>query len=119
MDRLRKKNHATCISSRNASRFVRLIYLLCMPTAKDASTQMGLNYTDINSLLDECNQSKLNELTLNEVIDDLRSKAQERKSDLLLLQVNNVKTRFYTRLPNFAVFMALFKFMEPYFAVAC
>ena len=30
----------------------------------------------------------------------------------------NTKTRFYTGLPTFAVFMALLKFIEPYITVA-
>ena len=57
----------------------------CMPTAKDASIQTVLKYTNINSLLDESNKSKVSELRLNEVVDALRSKVQERKSNLLLM----------------------------------
>ena len=40
---------------------------------------------------------------------------------MLLTRGNDAKTRFYTRLPiaTFAVFIALFKFMEAYIAVAC
>ena len=45
-----------------------------MATAKDASTQKVLKYANINSLLDECNKSKVSELRLHEVVDDLRSK---------------------------------------------
>ena len=88
-----------------------------MPTSKDASIQTVLKYTNINFLLDECNNLKVSELRLNGVVDDLRSKVPERKSKLTV----DVKTRFYTRLylPWLAVFMALLKFMEPYIAVAC
>ena len=90
----------------------------CLPTAKDASTQTDLSYTDIESLVDECNKLKASELRLNEVVDDLKSKVKERKSNLQLIQGDDAKTRFYTGLPTFAVFMALLKFMEPYIAVA-
>ena len=57
----------------------------CMSTAKNASTRTDLKYADINSLLDECNKSKVSELRLKEVIDHLRSKVQEGKSNLLLM----------------------------------
>ena len=49
----------------------------CMSTAKNASTQTHLKYTDIISLLDECNKSKVSELRVNEAVDDLRSKVQK------------------------------------------
>ena len=58
-----------------------------IPTTKVASTQTVLKITDINinSYLDECSKSKVSELRLNEFVDDLRSKVQERKSHLLLI----------------------------------
>ena len=52
---------------------------------QSASTQTDPKCTDINSLLDECNKPKVSELRLNEVVDDLRSKVQKRKSNLLLM----------------------------------
>ena len=52
---------------------------------------------------------------MSEVVDYLSIQAQKRKSNLHAV---NVKTRFYTILPAFTVFMALLKFMEPYIAVA-
>ena len=89
-----------------------------LPPTKDASTQTDLSYTDIDCLVAECNKVKASELRLNEVVDDLESKLLERKSNLSLIHGSDAKTRFYTGLPTFAVFMALLKFIEPYIIVA-
>ena len=73
------------ICSGSASRLVHFLYLPACLLPKMLSIQTVLKYTNINSLLDECNKSKVSELRLNEVVDDLRSKVQERKSNLLLM----------------------------------
>ena len=84
MDGPRKQNHA--ISAAKVLHAICPPHLpACMSTAKNALTQTDLKYTDINSLLDECNKSKVSELRLNEVVDELRRKVQERKSNLLLM----------------------------------
>ena len=64
-------------------------------------------------------QSEGSELRLNVVVDDLDSKWLERKSNLSLIHGSDGKTRFYTGLPTFAVFMALLKFTESYTHYSC
>ena len=59
-------------------------------------------------------QSEGSELRLNVVVDDLDSKWLERISNLSLIHGSDGKTRFYTGLPTFAVFMAFLKFIESY-----
>ena len=82
-----------------------------MPPTNDASTQTDLAYTDIDCLMAECTKARANELRLSKVVDDLESELRERKSNLRLIQGSDMKTRFYTGLPTFAVFMTLFKFI--------
>ena len=89
-----------------------------MPPTNDASTQTDLVYTDIDCLLVECNKARANELQLSKVVDDLESELCKRKSNFRLIQGSDTKSRFYTGLPTFALFMALLKFMEPYITVA-
>ena len=89
-----------------------------MPPTNNASTQTDLGYTDIDCLVAECNKVRANKFQLSKVVDDLESELHERKSNLRLIQGSDVKTRFYTGVPTFAVLMALLKFIEPYITVA-
>ena len=89
-----------------------------MPPTNNASTQTDLGYTDIDCSVAECNEGRANKLQLSKVVDDLESELRERKSNLKIIQGSDAKTRFYTGLLTFAVFMALLKFIEPYITVA-
>ena len=54
--------------------------------------------------------------TLKATVCDLKRQLQDREnanSKLQLIQDNDKKTKFYTGLPSFAVFMALFTFLKP------
>ena len=52
--------------------------------------------------------------TLRAAVDEVKDQLLEREdSKLNLIRGNNSKPKFYTGLPSFAVFMALFTFLEP------
>ena len=52
--------------------------------------------------------------TLRAAVDEVKDHLLEREdSKLSLVRGNDSKTKFYTGLPSFAVFMALFTFLEP------
>ena len=52
--------------------------------------------------------------TLRAAVDEVKDQLLKREdSKLNLIRGNNSKTKFYTGLPSFAVFMALFTFLEP------
>ena len=56
-----------------------------MPSTNDASTQTDLAYTDIDSLVAECDKARANKLCLSKVVDDLESELCERKWILRLI----------------------------------
>ena len=52
--------------------------------------------------------------TLRAAVDEVKDHLLEREdSKLSLFRGNDSKTKFYTGLPSFAIFMALFAFLEP------